>query len=188
MCKVVFLTSRKFDSVSAHFRRALADELKHRGIEVVSRPTCWMMCRFRKHKTFGMAIGIDFFHDKQAGRGLTLSESCPPISREFAYNVSNALDTVTPRIPWRDFRFVSTVQKKWQLFFKHVNASTKAIFYICTYNNPRDLNVYHVTFEKQIQVFAEEIVRCLRSGYDVADYQKRVKVARLKISKANENL
>lgn len=187
MCKVVFLTSRKFDSVSAHFRRALADELKHRGIEVVSRPTCWMMCRFRKHKTFGMAIGIDFFHDKQAGRGLTLSESCSNISRDFAYNLSNALDIIIPRTPWRDFKFVNSDDKTWYRFFNKVSSSTKAIFYLCTYNNPSDRNAYHITFAKQIRAFADEIVRCLRSEYDTANYQKRVKAAKLRISKIQES-
>ena len=37
-----------------------------------------------------------------------------------------------------------------------------------------------------IQLFADEIVRCLRSDYNTEDYRKRVKLAKLKTNKVNK--
>lgn len=183
MCKIVFLTSRCFDRPSKEFKKALADELVRRNIEVVTTTTCFIKRLFRKHKTYGIAIAIDFFRDGKNGCGLTLNKRCSYISRDFAYNISNAMDILTPRLRWRDFSFVNSDDKVWRNFFDKVSSETKAVFYLCTYNNELDYDVFSAAFEKLVKAFADEIVRCLRSNYDYNDYAKRVKLAKLKIRK-----
>jgi hypothetical protein len=180
MCKIVYLTSKCFDKPSSHFKRALAAELQNRNIDVVTDSTCSIKKIFRKHHTYGMAIAIDFFRDKKNGCGLTLNKQCSYISRDFAYNISNILDKVLPRIKWRDFRFVNSTDKIWRMFFDKINSETKSIFYLCTYNNVVDYDNFMTKFDVVVRAFADEIVRCLRSNYDCKDYQKRVRLAKLK--------
>ena len=36
MCKIVYLTSKRFDKPSSEFKKALADELRKRNVEVVT--------------------------------------------------------------------------------------------------------------------------------------------------------
>jgi hypothetical protein len=127
-----------------------------------------------------MAIAIDFFRDKKEGCGLTLNKQCTHISRDFAYTVSNLLDELLPRIRWRDFQFVNNTDKTWRIFFDKVNSETKSIFYLCTYNNATDYDNFMTKFNDVVKAFADEIVRCLRSDYDCKDYQKRVRLAKLK--------
>lgn len=181
MCKTVYLTSRSFDTPSQEFKIALAEELRSRKVEVVTDTTCTLKRIFRKHKTYGIAIAIDFFRDKKDGCGLTLSQQCSYISRDFAYNISNLIDNITPRIRWRDFRFVDDETYEWRKFFYKVSSETKAIFYLCTYNNSVDYDIYSAAMGRIVKAFADEIVRCLRSNYDYKDYQKRVRIAKLKL-------
>lgn len=181
MCKVVYLTSRSFDVPSREFKNALAEELKKRKVEVVMDSTCVVKRLLRKHRTFGIAIAIDFFRDEFDGCGLTLNRQCSFLSRDFAYNISNKMDEITPRIRWRDFRFVDSESKEWSKFFYKISSETKAIFYLCTYNNCVDYDIFSTAFPKLVNAFADEIVRCLRSNYDYRDYQKRVRLAKLKL-------
>lgn len=181
MCKVVYLTSRSFDFPSREFKNALAEELKKRKVEVVMDSTCVVKRLFRKHRTFGIAIAIDFFRDGFDGCGLTLNRQCSFLSRDFAYNISNKMDEITPRIRWRDFRFVDSESKEWSKFFYKISSETKAIFYLCTYNNCVDYDIFSTAFPRLVNAFADEIVRCLRSNYDYKDYQKRVRLAKLKL-------
>lgn len=183
MCQIVYLTSRCFDIPSRDFKNALACELRSRKIEVVTDTTCAFKRLFRRHKTYGIAIAIDFFRDGKNGCGLTLNRRCTYISRDFAYNISNSIDVLTPRIRWRDFKFVESGDKEWKNFFDKVSSETKAIFYLCTYNNDLDYDCFSSAFDKIVKAFADEIVRCLRSNYDYNDYQKRVKLAKLKTRK-----
>lgn len=186
MCKIVYLTSRRFDKPSDEFKRALADELRKRNVEVVTDYAYDIFNRFRKHKTYGMAIAFDFYRDGKEGCGLTLNKNCSYISRDFAYNLSNVYDHLTPSLHWRDFQFVDSYDKQWYRFFNKISSSTKAIFYLCTLNNPADWNNYSIAREDVVKLFADEIIRCLRSNYDTTDYRKRVKMAKLKIRKVNE--
>lgn len=183
MCKIVYLTSKRFDKPSSEFKKALADELRRRNVEVVTDYSYDWLNHFRKHKTYGIAIAFDFYRDGKEGCGLTLNKNCSYISRDFAYNLSNVYDLLTPSLHWRDFQFVDSYNKEWYKFFNRISSSTKAIFYLCTYNNPSDLENYLVAFERIVQLFADEIVRCLRSNYDTEDYRKRVKIAKLKVNK-----
>ena len=91
------------------------------------------------------------------------------------------MDEITPRIRWRDFRFVDSESKEWSKFFYKISSETKAIFYLCTYNNCVDYDIFSTSFPKLVNAFADEIVRCLRSNYDYRDYQKRVRLAKLKL-------
>lgn len=181
MCKVVYLTTRCFDAPSKEFKMALAEELRNRKVEVVTDSTCALKRMFRRHKTYGIAIAIDFFRDGKDGCGLTLNRQCSYISRDFAYNISNIMDTLTPRIRWRDFKFVDSETYEWRKFFYKISSETKAIFYLCTYNNNVDYDIYSAAMYKIVKAFADEIVRCLRSNYDYKDYQRRVKIAKLKL-------
>lgn len=187
MCKIVYLTVKRFDKPARQFQKALAGELRRRKIEVVEDNAYDFLNFFRPHKTYGIAIAIDFFRDGKRGRGLTLNKNCSYISRDFAYNLSNSLDTLTPRIHWRDFKFVDSYDREWFKFFNKVSSDTKAIFYLCTYNNYYDFDHYSIALPNIVRAFADEIVRCLRSNYNVEDYQKRVKQAKMKITRIKSN-
>lgn len=186
MCKIVYLTSRRFDEPSNKFKKALADELRKRNVEVVVDSSYDFFNYFRKHKTYGIALAFDFYRDGKEGCGLTLNKNCSAIGRDFAYNLSNEYDITTPRIHWRDFKYVNSDDREWYKFFNKVSSTTKAIFYLCTYTNESDWNAFSVAFENIIKLFADEIVRCLRSEYDTEDYRKRVKRAKLRTNKANK--
>lgn len=186
MCKIVYLTSKRFDKPAKDFKVALANELRSRNVEVVVDNSYDFFNYFRKHKTFGIALAFDFYRDGKQGAGLTLNKNCSYIGRDFAYNLSNDYDVLTPMIRWRDFKFVDSYDKEWYRFFNKVSSSTKAIFYLCTYDNPSDWNNYSIAFEKIIKLFADEIVRCLRSNYNTDDYRKRVKLAKLRTNKINK--
>lgn len=186
MCKIVYLTSRRFDKPSNDFKKALANELRKRNIEVVTDNSYDLFNIFRKHKTYGIALAFDFYRDGEAGSGLTLNKNCSAIGRDFAYNLSNGYDILTPRIHWRDFKYVNSEDKDWYRFFNKVSSTTKAIFYLCTYNNASDWNNFSIAFEEIIKLFADEIVRCLRSDYNTEDYRKRVKSAKLRTNKVNK--
>lgn len=183
MCQIVYLTSRCFDSPSKEFKKALVNELRKHKIEVVTDTTCCIKRFFRRHKTYGIAIAIDFFRDGKTGCGLTLNKHCSYISRDFAFNISNAVDILTPRIKWRDFRFVESDNHSWKNFFYNVSSETKAIFYLCTYNNELDYDCFSSAFNKIVKAFADEIIRCLRSNYDYDNYQKQVRLSKLKTNK-----
>ena len=109
MCKVVYLTSKRFDKPSKIFKEALADELRSRKVEVVIDYAYDLFNRFRRHKTYGIALAFDFYRDNKQGCGLTLNKNCSFIGRDFAYNLSNNLDVLTPTIRWRDFKFVKMI-------------------------------------------------------------------------------
>ena len=183
MCKVVYLTSRRFDWHSNIFKKSLSAELKARNIEVVSGCAYDFFNQFRKHKTYGISIALDFYRDDKHGCGLTLNRQSSHISREFAYNLSNALDVLTPNIQWRDFNFVDSYDKQWFRFFNKVSSSTKAIFYLCTSTNHQDWENYSIMFDEIIKAFADEIEICLRSNYNTLEYRERVKTAKIKRKK-----
>lgn len=186
MCKIVYLTSKRFDRASNEFKNLLAAELRRRNVDVVTDYAYDIFNHFRKHKTYGIALAFDFYRDGRTGCGLTLNKNCSYISRDFAYNLSNVYDAKTPSLHWRDFRFVDSYDKEWFKFFNKVSASTKAIFYLCTANNPFDWNNYSIAVETIVPLFADEIIRCLRSNYDTDDYRKRVKLAKLKVNKVKQ--
>ena len=185
MCKIVYLTTKMFDKPAKSFRNSLADELRKRGVEVVTDTDNPFKKFFASHKTYGMAIAIDFFKDNGSGCGLTLNKHCSAISREFAYSVSNNLDTLLPNMRWRDFKFVDSWDKQWRDFFYKVSSETKAIFYLCTYTNTEDLDGFLLAHDKLVRVFADEIVRCLRSNYDYKVYARNARFARFKVRKYN---
>lgn len=182
MCKIVYLTSKRFDKHSRIFKESLAEELKKRKIEVKLDCSYDLFNMFRKHKTYGIALAFDFYRDGKSGCGLTLNKNCSFISRDFAYNLSNNLDVLMPSMSWRDFKFVTSDDKEWFRYFNKVSSSTKSVFYLCTLNNPCDWENYSIAFKGIVKIFADEIVRCLRSNYDTEDYRKRVKIAKMKTS------
>lgn len=183
MCKIVYLTTRRFDKPAKRFKDALASELRKRKVEVVTDNSYGFFNFFRKHKTFGIALAFDFYRDGKEGCGLTLNKNCSAISRDFAYNLSNDYDILTPRIHWREFKYVKSDDVEWHRFFNKISSTTKAIFYLCTYDNSSDWNAFSIAFENIIKLFADEIVRCLRSDYDTEDYRRRVKKAKLRTNK-----
>lgn len=192
MCKIVYLTNRCFDRASINFRDALAQELRSREVdgkrvEVVTSSSCRIKQYFIEHKTYGIAIAIDFFNDGGDGCGLTLNKKCSFISRDFAYNLSNTLDLLTPSIRWRDFKFVDSYDKEWYKFFNKISASTKAILYLCTKNNRNDWENYQLAFNALVKGFADEIIRCLRSNYDYDKYTQSSKLAKLRARRMKQH-
>lgn len=183
MCKIVYLTTKRFDEPANKFKKALAEELRNRKVQVVLDSSYDFWNIFRRHKTFGIALAFDFYRDGGEGCGLTLNKNCSVISRDFAYSLSNGYDVLTPKISWREFKFVNSDDSEWYRFFNKVSSKTKAIFYLCTYNNNYNWNSFSIAFDDIIKFFADEIVRCLRSDYDAEDYRKRVKKAKLKTNK-----
>ena len=180
MCQPVYLTSKRFTQPACEFKNLLADELRKRKIDVQVDSSYDVLNFWKRHKTFGIAIAFDFYKDNESGSGLTLNKNCSAISREFAYNLSNAYDALTPIIRWRDFQFVNSYDKEWFKFFNKVSAQTKAIFYLCTLTNIPEQEEFYVVEEDAVQLFADEIVRCLRSNFQVEEYRKKVRVAKLK--------
>lgn len=180
MCKVVYLTSKRFDFQAGDFKMELAHELRKRDVEVVTAHGFDWLNSLRRHRTYGVALAFDFYRDNGTGCGLVLSKKCGCISRNFAYRLTDVYDSVTPDMQWRELSFVSSYNKEWYRFFNKVSATTKAIFYLCTATNPTDMNEYYTAREKVITLFADEIVRCLDSNYEINEYAKMIEQELLK--------
>lgn len=180
MCKIVYLTAKRFDTNSASFCNSLKSELEKRKVEVVFNKSNDIFNIFRKHKVYGISIAFDFYTDNKKGSGLTLSKRCSNIGRQFAYNLSNGIDGVYPDIIWRDISFVDSNDKIWYKYFNKVSSTTKAIFHLCTINNEFEFETFITNEERLVKVFADEIVRCLRSNYDTSNYMQRVQFAKYK--------
>lgn len=186
MCKIVYLTCNRFNKEARYFCNELASELRKRNISVVKGYYYDALNFWRRHKTYGISLSFDFYQDGKSGAGLTLNKNCSYISRDFAYNLCNELDKLTPHIAWRDFKFVSSNDKEWYRSFNKISSTTKAIFYVCTQNNEVEWDLFTAFKNHIIRVFVDEIVRCLRSNYDSDNYRKRVAAAQLKIKKIKE--
>jgi hypothetical protein len=173
MCKIVYLTSRRFDTESKLFIDKLKNELEYRNVEVVFDYSYDFLNLFKKHKTYGISIGFDFYKDIESGRGIILNKFSSNISRAFAYGLSSNIDKVLPS-KWREFEFVKSDNKTWYKFFNKISAEAKIIFYFGSKNNTEEFEEFLTSSEKFVKVFADEIVRCLRSDYNYLDYQKRI--------------
>lgn len=182
MCKVVYLTSRRFCAESRRFVQSLAEVLQRHNIEVAVGNAYDLFNCMRPHRTYGIALAIDFFKDNSDGCSLTLNCVCPNLTRDFAYNLSNHYDLLTPRIRWRSFRFVTSDEKVWYRFFNKVSAEVKMIFYPATITSEGDMDAYLSSRDQIIEVFADEIIRCLRSNYNYNSYSKSAKAARIRMN------
>lgn len=69
MCKIVYLTSKRFDKPANEFKKTLAKELRKRNVEVVVDSSYDIFNFFRKHKTYGIALAFDFYRDGQQEAG-----------------------------------------------------------------------------------------------------------------------
>lgn len=175
MSNSVYLTSRLFNDTAMMFRRALAKELSSRNIKVIEDNSFPLKRIFRSRKNCGIAIAIDFFDDGKEGSGIKLNKGCTTISRDFAYTISNELDKIAPQLRWRDFEFISAIDKNWRNYFHNVGGEVKVIFYLCTINNEEDFDIFSTHFNDMVKVFADEIVRCIRSNYKSLVYQKKLR-------------
>lgn len=173
MCKVVYLTAKRFDKPANEFKNLLAEELRKRKVEVETGYAFDIFNYFRKHKTYGIAIAIDFFRDNGTGSGLKLNKRCSSIARDFAYNLSDSLDVLTPTIPWRELEYVDSYDADWYKFYNKVSSTTKVILYLCTITNANDYDSFLTVRDKVISSFVDEIIRCLRSNYNWELYIKR---------------
>lgn len=182
MGRVVYLTSKRFNTEARSFVRELADELRRRCVEVVTGNAYDVWNYFRPHRTYGVAMAVDFFHDHGDGCSLTLNRVCPALTRDFAYNLSNHYDILTPQIRWRSFTFVDSHDRQWYRFFNRVSAEVKLIIYPATLTNEGDMDAYQNAKVDIIKVFADEILRCLRSNYNYNAYAKAAKAARIRIN------
>lgn len=185
MCNVVYLTVHRGDRAARTFSAALASALRARRIEVVEEYSFDFFNFWKRHCTYGIALAFDFYSDGQRGSGLTLNRNCSPIGRDFAYELCNAIDRAMPTVIWRDFQFVKSDDRQWFRYFNRVSSNIKSIFHLCNKRIEQDWDVYNVHFEQLVQVFTDEIVRCLRSRYDPEEYRKRVRAVKLRISNNN---
>lgn len=183
MCNIVYLTVHRGDRSAKRFREALASELRARRITVVEDYSYDLFNFWKRHKTYGIALAFDFYRDGQRGSGLTLNKNCSSIGRSFAYELCNAIDGITPEFVWRDLQFVESDNKEWFKFFNKVSSNTKAVFHLCSRGNEYDWDVYSIHFPQMVKIFADEIVRCLRSEYNTENYLKRARAAKLKLQK-----
>ena len=167
------MISNRFDYNSIRFIEKLEQELSNRKIEVVIDNTYDFLTFFKRHKTYGISIGFDFYKDSESGRGIILNKFSSNISRAFAYGLSSNIDKVLPS-KWREFEFVKSDNKTWYKFFNKISAEAKIIFYFGSKNNTEEFEEFLTSSEKFVKVFADEIVRCLRSDYNYLDYQKRI--------------
>ncbi len=180
MCKIVHLTSERFDIGANRFKHLLKEELKQRGIEVVLDYSYDIFNVFKKHNTYGISIAIDFYKDNSEGKGIIINKQCSEISKAFSYNLSNILDETLPTIKWRGISFVKSDDKIWYNFFNRVSSETKVILKLCTKTKKQEYFDYNSSVDKIVELFSEEIVRCLRSDYNYITYQKMVELSRKK--------
>lgn len=185
MCNVVYLTVHRGDRAARTFSDALASALRSRRIEVVEDYSFDLFNLCKRHRTYGIALAFDFYSDGQRGSGLTLNKNCSPIGRDFAYELCNAIDRTMPTVIWRDFQFVKSDDRQWFRYFNRVSSNIKSVFHLCNKHIEQDWDVYNIHFEQLVQVFTDEIVRCLRSRYDPEEYRKRVRAVKLRISNNN---
>lgn len=180
MCKIVHLTSKRFDIAAKHFKSLLKEELEQKGVVVVLDNSYDIFNAFKKHNTYGISIAIDFYKDDGDGKGIIINKHCSNISKAFSYNLSNILDETLPTIKWRGISFVKSDDKIWYNFFNKVSSETKVILKLCTKTNKQNYFDYNSSVDKIVELFSEEIVRCLRSDYNYITYQKRVELSRKK--------
>jgi len=185
MCNIVYLTVHRGDRAARKFSAALASALRARHIEVVEEYSFDLFNFWKRHRTYGIALAFDFYDDDVRGSGLTLNKNCSTIGRDFAYELCNAIDRSVSEIVWRDFKFVDSYDRTWFRFFNRVSSTTKSIFHLCNKRIDSDWEVYNTHIGELVQIFTDEIVRCLRSRYDPAEYRKRVKAVKLRISNNN---
>lgn len=183
MYKTVYLTYNRFNREARDFCVALARELRERNVVVTTGSSYDLFNCFRRHKTYGLALSFSFYNDRGSGAGLMLNKNCSSITRDFAYNLCNGIDAIVPEIVWRKFDFVDSYDANWYSAFNKVSAGVKAIFFLCTKNNPVEWDVYSAAREKIVKLFADEVVRCLRSNYSSENYRKRVAAAQLKLQR-----
>lgn len=175
MNKSVYLTTKIFNDSAIFFRQALKKELTTRKIEVIEDNAFFFKRYLRSKQNCSIAIAIDFFNDGEGGSGIKLNKGCTAISRDFAYTISNELDKIAPQLRWRDFEFISSIDSEWQNYFRNVGSEVKVIFYLCTINNEDDYDIFSMHFNEMVKIFADEIVRCIRSNYKSLVYQKKLR-------------
>lgn len=183
MYKTVYFTHSRFNREARDFCAALARELRGRNVVVETGSAYDLFNCLRRHKTYGLALAFNFYDDGGNGAGLTLNKNCSSITRDFAYNLCDGIDAIVPEIVWRKFDFVDSYDAAWYAAFNKVSAAVKVIFYLCTKNNPVEWDIYTSARERIVKLFADEIVRCLRSNYSSENYRKRVTAAQLKLQR-----
>ena len=183
MCNTVYITHRRFNRQAADFSIKLAEELRRRKIEVeIGFANDIFNFLSRPHKTYGIAIAIDFFKEGEASRGITINKRSSLLTKHFIYTLSTFLDSVTPILKWRELNFVSSDDCIWFKFFNKISSEVKFIYHPCVYKNSY-CEEYLISFEKTIHAISDEVIRCLRSDCDYDDYRKRVRIAKTKSNK-----
>lgn len=189
MCRSVYLTCRRFDKIAREFVRDLAKALKEIGIEVHTGVARDVFSVFRFHRTYDVAVGIDFHRDEGSGGSLCLNSLCSPIGREFAYNLSKALDIAMPKTRWRELAYVKSSNKTWAKFFWRVSSQAKCLFYICTASRPVEIEEYYVAKSEIISLFAEQISFMIKSDMCRCEYNKLARRAlKKKMSDCKSNI
>lgn len=178
MCRSVYLTCRRFDGLSRQFLKDLAKSLRELDIDVHIGRARDIFNIFRFHKTYDISIGIDFHRDKGSGGSLCLNSLCSSIGRDFAYNLSEALDKAMPKTKWREFGYVKSNDKTWSKFFWRISSQAKCLFYICTASSDIEFEEYNTAKAEIISLFAEQISLLVRSDMCRCEYNRMAKSKR----------
>lgn len=178
MQKTVYLTYPLFDLRVSNLVHEIANELKKKGIKVIVTNSFKIKRAFNERQTVDIAIA--FLRNKKMGFGVLLNENCSLINKIFNYNLSKNLNIKFPEIHWKTFDFVNKNNKYWKLFFSKVNSKINMIFF---WGNEEEIEICELNLNDFIKVFVDEIVRCLRSDFDLLKYERQTKIAENKIKK-----
>ena len=114
------------------------------------------------------------------GFGVLLNENCSLINKLFNYNLSKNLDIKFPEIRWEVFDFVNINNKYWKLFFNKVNSKINIIFSL---GNKNEIEIFELYSDDFVKIFVDEILRCIRSDFNLIKYERQTKIAENKIKK-----
>ncbi len=180
MQKTVYLTYPLFDLRVSNLVHKMANELKKKNIKVIVKKSFIVKRIFSKRQTVDIAIA--FLRDKKIGFGILTNENCSLINKIFNYNLPKNLNIKFPEIHWKTFDFVNKNNKYWKLFFSKVNSKINMIFF---WGNEEEIEIYELYSDDFVKIFVDEIVRCLRSDFDLLKYERQTKIAENKNKKNN---
>lgn len=177
--KEVFLTYSVFDFNSKFFVKELKKELIRKNISVYVKSSSLFKSFFGKNKTYDICIAF-VVDKKRKGSSILMNQESTLFNKIFGYNLSINLDNPSLNIRWETLQFVSSNIFKWKYFFRKSRGKVSLIFIF----GDKQIFDNYLRYEKNtIKLFSDEIVRCLRSNFDLMNYQRRVKIAKNKFNK-----
>ncbi len=176
--KEVYLTYSAFDLRVSNLVHEITNELKKKNIRVIVTNSFRIKRIFNKRQTADIAIA--FLRNKKMGFGVLLNENCSLINKLFNYNLSKNLNINFPEIHWELFDFINIKNKYWKLFFSKVNSRINIIFSL---GNKNEIEIFELYSDDFVKIFVDEILRCIRSDFNLIKYERQTKIAENKIKK-----